>query len=526
MWNWLQIWFKGYQTTFDSPYPIEQCGQILRDHERSNYWKYSLSNIFAGFGKEHKLFIDIYKESSSLHRFVIRKTLLHSNTGDFNIEMKGTLESIPNGTRISAMIRYNQWGWLLMTFGVGLGFIFSIFSIINNFSLYGVQHLAPFLLYPIQIIVLWFFIGRPIMQFIRYPYQLLSGELGISPDEMMPSRLNPFQREFNFYTKSSIASCIEKLELGTHHTHFQYTPLGMLSGKTTSENLFIAFQEVSPTKTYFWIEDDNLFSQIRFPLHLFGMLQTEDDGTRVMGFSQNKVAIVDIIPYVAVLGFLLFFNPILAGVIGAIGAIGATGYFMFDTNIRADYPAKKILGESTIKPLPKKMWQWLRLKYEFDFHSPYPVVDCANMLMDYSKSDNVIYTKHGLTHGKVIDNRLFITAYPDDDKYQFWIQSMNNGIFNAVEVTGTLHPEGYGTRVTGHSRSALISNGVVIVMVIASAVTFLFLLLLVLPIVVILGSIMYFLVLQRIDDLGSYPKQVLGAKSSRKRKLTDDAEFE
>ena len=293
-----------------------------------------------------------------------------------------------------------------------------------------------------------------------------------------------------------------------------------------------------PPHTYFVIERDNLFSRNGTPIQTIGLLQPEGNGTRITGFIHRPKNMVNppLVLLLLVLGIFNLLMAIIALIIFTIVGQIVTSRIVTQNAI---YPARKILGEK--KGLIHdngKLW-WFR--YEFDFHSPYPIEDCHNMLLAYTEKKDERYTRWGRMAGQIINRWLFITIRQKEiHQMDFLIQSIKNEISPEIVCYGTLQTEGYGTRIIGYSHSSngwswlLIFTGITAILPLGLVLCFTLVVTSSLGLFIIFGTLVFFMMgisaylwqISRIQLAGGYAETILGTKSSRKRKLADDAKSE
>jgi hypothetical protein len=545
--NWLKTWFLGYNVAFQSPYPIEVCRQILLDQSRSDYFENNLAKWLVGFKKSNLLFADVYKKTDDVQQFTLEKDFAIGNRANLKVAIVGQLERTPHGTLVmtNTQIYMHTWiywtAFISITLAIGLGLIAYGIGNLSN-SMFNLTMHLPWIGIVLGFLIWQMGLIRAIHQFTRFPENLLEDTPKSHPSEIMPPPKDIPNREFNFYSTESLAVCMRKLTESASKEHYQKTIIGMIRGVSTLEGLFIGFMEDSPTHTYFVIERDNLFGTNRTPIQTIGLLQPEGDGTRITGFTQNPKNNSDTLILLVLLGLIIIgiFNLLTM----IITVITVRSCFAIVTNKviaqNATYPARKILGEKKglINNNGKLRW----LKYKFDFHSPYPIEDCHNMLLAYTEKKDEHYTQWGLVAGNVINKWLFITIREHEVNHRdFLIQSIDkNEIIPPIIGFGTLQTEGYGTRITGYSHSpngwwwlfnftsltAIVPLGLVLCFTLQVTSSF--------ELYIIFGTLVFFMMgisaylwqTSRIQLAGEYAQQVLGAKSARKRKLADDADFE
>lgn len=92
------------------------------------------------------------------------------------------------------------------------------------------------------------------------------------------------------------------------------------------------------------------------------------------------------------------------------------------------------------------------MRHYFDFVSPYPVEDCYNMVLEYSRIDDFRYTKWGETPGNVLEGWLFIGIYVQEEGHlDFVLKSLGNFSESQIRGEGSFKTEGDKTRIRGYT---------------------------------------------------------------------------
>ena len=458
------------------------------------------------------MFVDVNHVSDDDYTFILKKRLFWGKS--YYADFTGRLTRMGDKTHVSATLGFSGGMRLFQ-----LVYMMVVVLFIIGATAYSLSPNRPpanhWLMLPILLSIQWLTVITPINQFMRVPLNWLSGIPETPPDQMTPSLWNVFKRELNAYTPDDIQTCLAKLDSKGDNLHYQHTPIGMLHGKTVNQTAFIAFVPESDEKIYFWMKPDNRALRGGLAYELFGTLVTEDDGTRISGFCRAKHG-EQILAYLVIfmLALLWFYAP-LALVIGSITVMLVVAIIMGTVGQYSWYPIRQIIGE---KAIPRGKLGWISLRREFNFASPYPIEDCANMFMEYATPTDILSTPSGETIGNVVDEGLFIAVYPAEDKQShFWITSQRNRFLAPVEAIGSMQTEGYGTRIIGYSHSPL---GWIWVLSAVGIGVMLFFVFWVAPIV--FGAVMYAVMINRVDGVGSYPQRTLGLKAQRKRKLSDE----
>ncbi|MDX2075565.1 MAG: hypothetical protein SFZ02_03985 [bacterium] len=533
--NWLKFLESGYDCNFVSPYSVEICKQILYVHSRKGYFQYNTKDFLSRHRKPYFLFVDVNQVAPDSYDFRIEKDFRWGKKKSYPLTIIGHLDRLPNGTHVIYRVNADDRGIITLLIN---GLLFFMWLVVFTQSLKS-SITAPLqvLLFGIQPIIwmsiLWWVRMRPIRQFLEAPQRWLNGEERSMTDEALYATRQPLKSRFDFYTPDSISVCIEKLKQGSLTNHYQDSALGMVAGTGINGDIFMTFQEETPNRHYFFAERNmwlSYHSPYDSPARVIGILEIEDDMTHVHGYSYFPSGWAYIGGYgmisVVTLGIALWlYIPALLIAMG----IGLVGYTMIMTRMNRfhAYPAMTILD---IHPSKHKL-RLLRTSYEFDFHSPYPIEDCVNMLLNYTPIPSEYPTPWGIGKGGITEDGLQVVLYEQDvNQYQLLIQSSKNNFGNtAIQIIGTLQTEGYGVRVRGkvNSKSSKSLLWLTLIMVGISVVSILGLPGSNLPFVLMALLVpTYITSIRQIRKVGSYPQQVLGAKSSRKRKLADTAEFE
>lgn len=527
--NWLPVWLKGYKTTFISPHAPGVCQQILLDQSQRDY--------FEKHGTEHSvhqkkrgLFIVVDETDNGSYAFTIERTLpmpIEINNKPLRITLKGTLTPTDAGTEIA-----------LKTDNRKLIFPMLFISLIWVL-MFGVIGLVLFTRAPLQAIlpVLWsiFFIWiteTTMRRFGALPRKWLTDAPQPRIKQALRPFPQPFQRKFNFFSPDPLPMCIARLTKTSYHDHFQMTPFGMLHGKTVQPRYFITFQEESPSEIYFYMARDTIFNTDKIPVQLIGRLRDEETGTRIEGYATNPygwwmsllVLPIFIIPTV----FLRIIGLFIGGVSGAV-YLGIVTMFTDDL---ANYPIREIIGGEKFVRSNWQFWNWLRFRHHFDFHSPYPVEDCVNMLLSYSPTKDY-QTQWGLGRGVKLDDDTLIKIFQQDEN-TYHIEITPRGRSSVmkpnIQAIGTLQTEGYGTRVIGSASNRMTYNVLpILVMIIGFAMPALFWrgwLLIIVPFTFVVFGVVWVDILRTTYLVSTYPQRLLESAGERKdKKDLDEADY-
>ncbi|MDX2075566.1 MAG: hypothetical protein SFZ02_03990 [bacterium] len=177
MLEWIKIWFRGYQTTFDSPYPLDKCVEILREQTlpRTRYQKIAAAlNII-------NLYIVIEQQSETVYTFSKHNLVLGMSLPAPTLwaEMDGMLETTPTGTRVTATITYKKFDWwhsMIFCAFIILLTMLIVAGIASEQSNLIVLVAGWIGLLASLFTVFGFLVGRPLARFANMPYTLLGGD--------------------------------------------------------------------------------------------------------------------------------------------------------------------------------------------------------------------------------------------------------------------------------------------------------------------------------------------------------------
>jgi len=524
----MPIFFGWYQKSFDSPYPMQTCQRILADHATRDYFtRPSKQSIGADFYHDEQMHtFSLYKRV--MLQYQKRGFVEINNPATITVTLKGSFEPIDSGTRISYTLKWNWLLWIAISLPICIPLpMICAFLIPHPDKYIGllVSLVISFLLaYAIPL--------YQIYQFTKFPQKLLNGIPRIQPEKISLKRWYRFQHHFDFYAPYDIATCKQKLAYAdsTKRDYYQYTPLGMLNGVSDNQ-LFVGLKEASPEKCYFWMETLWAYRENNTNPKGFGILQAEGDHTRVMGFSYK--------PWIGlywaglIVGCLFFMltPPFLFAIILVLYAFGflLIKVALSDQALElAHHPANVLLGKN-IAPKNRIRW-WIRLQSKFDFHSPYPLEDAVNMLLNYSTDLSEYETEWGRGKDTIVGNFLVILREKDEKSYQFMIlpkQAKENPIGKFARVVGTLQIEGYGTRVRGElqnqGKKGVFRVGIIGIVAISLLIGGGWAVIAWLGITIIIGLIY----MDRISEstaMLDYPQAVLGQKAHRKQKVANKSD--
>jgi hypothetical protein len=176
MFEWLKIWFKGYQTTFDSPYAIEKCVEILREQSfpQTRYQKFATALSLIN------LTIPIAQQSETVYTFSKHHLVLGMMLPGPTLwaDMNGILETIPTGTRITTTITYNTFDWwhsMIFCVVVLILLMLTVAVIASEQSNVVVLVVGWIGVVATLFTTFGFLIGRPLTHFAHLPYALFGG---------------------------------------------------------------------------------------------------------------------------------------------------------------------------------------------------------------------------------------------------------------------------------------------------------------------------------------------------------------
>lgn len=516
--NWLPVWLTGYKTTFISPHSSVVCQQILRDQSQRDYFEKDAVRRFAR-QKKRGLFIVVDETDNGSYAFTMERTLpIEINNKPLRMTLKGTLTPTDVGTEIA--IKMDNRGLLFPMLFVS----FIWFAILGGFlTLLTRLPLQTMLAVLWSILFIWI-TETTMRRFCTSPQKWLTDAPQPRIKQALRPFPQPFQRKFNFFSPEPLPMCVARLTQNNYHEHFQMTPFGMLHGKTVQPRYFIAFQEESPSEIYFYMARDNVFNNDKIPVQLIGRLRDEETGTRIEGYASNPygwwmsllVIPILIIPTVFLRGVGLF----IGGVSGAV----YLGILTMFTSDLANYPIRQIIGGEKFVRSSWQFWNWLRFRHRFDFHSPYPVEDCVNMLLSYSPTKDY-QTQWGLGRGVKLDDDTLIKIFQQDEN-TYHIEITPRGRSSVmkpnIQAIGTLQTEGYGTRVIGSASNRMTYAVLpILMMIIGSAIPALFwrgLLLIIVPFSLLVFGAVWVDILRTTYLVSTYPQRLLESAGERKDK--------
>lgn len=88
-------------------------------------------------------------------------------------------------------------------------------------------------------------------------------------------------------------------------------------------------------------------------------------------------------------------------------------------------------------------------RHTFSFLSPYPIEECYNMIHEYSRVDDFLYTKWGETPGNVLDGWLFIGTFVQAEGHLDFVMKTVEQQALKMRGEGSFKTEGDKTRISG-----------------------------------------------------------------------------
>lgn len=519
-WKWLQLWELGqYTLEFVSPHSLETCAKILRDQSRRGYFEYGGRDFLHPDLKNRGVFVDVNTEQADKHTFRIEKEFGDSLRHRAFLDAAGTLTRLEDGTRVEATIRRGgAWGILVM----GVCFLWLMIFC---------KSITPPITAPIWILLLvwlqpviwggWFWRMRlhPFIEFVESLEKWL-GEPSTPIRQAFTPIHHPFQAKFDFYTSDSITTCVEKLTQQSKTRHYQHTHLGIKHGISVNGELFISRETDEMGERQYLLIERNMWLAhsilYNSPVRVLGTLETEDDMTHVYGYSYLPRGWWYVNLFMIVWTILLISTIVWSPIMLLLGVgIGVVMYTILKNRVHNMNRYPKII-QSSVRT--QNRFDWIRLRYTFDFHSPYPPVECVNMLLDYSPAKEYP-SQWGVSKEVTLNNQYRVVVTQTDEAVKFSIYSEDKYHLTRIEAVGTLQPEGYGTSVSGHCEVVHISPWMIIMTLIATTILALltnFASFPLVPLVIIFGGVWY--VSMGINRVGKYPQQLLGGKGGRKGK--------
>ncbi|MDX2075562.1 MAG: hypothetical protein SFZ02_03970 [bacterium] len=168
----------------------------------------------------------------------------------------------------------------------------------------------------------------------------------------------------------------------------------------------------------------------------------------------------------------------------------------------------------------------MKFRYAFDFHSPYPIEDCVNMLLGYIPTKEY-KTRWGLGMGVKLDDKTLIKLFKQDDMtYQVEItpRPRNSVIQRHIQAIGTLHAQDSGTHITGsainHIQYSLLP---IIAMMVGLAFGAIVLnLWFIIPFSLVVLGLVWLDIIQTTYLVSTYPQRLLERAGERKYKKDED----
>lgn len=520
-WKWLHLWELGnYSLEFTSPHPLETCKKILRDQSQRGYFEYGGRDFLHPDLRNRGVFVDVNTEQADKHTFRIEKEFGDSLKQRAFLEATGTLTRLEDGTRVEVTIRRGgAWGIIVM----GVCFIWLIL-LCGTFSPPMTSPIWLHILIWLQPVIWggWFWRMRlhPFIQFVESLEKWL-GEPSTPIRQALKPVHHPFQAKFDFYTSDSIITCVEKLTPKPHTQHYQLTHLGMKHGISVNGELFIS-RETNETgerqylliERNMWLAHSSLYNS---SVRVLGTLETEGDMTHVYGYSYLPRGWWYIGSFM-VMWIVLLISAIAWSPIMLLLGMGLTiiGYTILKNRIHNMNRYPEIIQSSH---RAQNRFDGMSGLYTFDFHSPYPPVECVNMLLDYSPAKEYP-SQWGVSKEVTLKNHYRVVVTQTDEAVKFSIYSEDKYHLAHIEAIGILQSEGYGTSVSGHCEVVHVSAWMS--MMIFVTITILALLTnfagFPLSILVIILGWRWYILSMGIKRVGKYPQQLLGSKGGRKGK--------
>jgi hypothetical protein len=380
MWKWLKNRLMGYQTTFDSPYPIEKCRQILQDYAEQAPFDY--------YSNEEKV-MDIQQESDDSTSFFI-----HKNLWDFMdkkklslLKLTGTLKQIDTGTRITQYVHYTKSAWrdISLTVMVSTTLIISIlWAFLSKPPVHFGVVISCIIILAIEMALLRY----PLSRLGQTPYRLLSDKAQRPPRPLIfqkPERVRTYKErtysqsrliktEFSFHSPYPIDECVNQL-LNHSATQDYHTPWGIGKGAKVNNMVVIVYEH--PDNTYgFVVRTDGRVNRLVYgKAQSVGALYAQEHGTRVKGDIYNRMEGRLRMGFILTLGLIALF-VITTNIIMLPIAIISLGMFymnMIHRQLQVGTYPQRILGEkSALKPkLEEDTESPLKHKLAEDTESPF-----------------------------------------------------------------------------------------------------------------------------------------------------------
>ena len=526
MLDWRRFLQDGHQFDFYSPQSLQTCADILRDQSRRNYFRSTYFDWLVYRKKSNVLFVDVHPQSPHHYTFRVER--------DFGLgkslvpsAITGKLEQVGTTTHVVGKVSKRNGDWIFWIIVIIIVDIGGLVTFIQS-MLSGNWRFATTILsiLPFGIAMQWLIVIRPFWRFIHCVERWLGVEINrIHYEESALSNL--FRRSFDFYTTDSPEKCVDVLSHPSYQGRYQYTTHGMIKGAPLDGGLFIATAEHRPDCTDFLIQYDEITYTYHYRVgaQMIGRIQSEGDMTRVRGYvyvprDWEYIGLLVLALLITACWVTISTTLIIAMVLGIMGYL-VTQYIV---NQIFYYPHEKILG----RPPQIK-------RGTLDFHSPYPIEDVVNMLLNYSEPQDY-ETPWGIGKGVRIDDELLVVLVAEKDIYRLMVGfdgAKTRSVYDYLQVHATLRQEGYGTRVVGgHNRRVgsetlwagmIATLFVVFVLMFTTNISFI-------PIVsavIGIGTIGFHIhVKKNAQMLLNYPQHILSGKAIRKQKVADTPKSE
>lgn len=524
--NWRRFLQDGHQFDLYSPQSLQTCADILRDQSRRDYFQPTLFDWLIYRKKSEKLFVDVHPQSPHHYTFRVERTL-GLGKAEIPMSIMGELEQVGTTTHVVGKVSKPNGEWLLwMAVIVSVDILWIalfIHDVLSGNRGFAIPMLSIF---PIGVAMQWLIVIRPFWNFISCIECWLGDELNRIHEEKT-ALLTVFRKSFDFYTTDSPEKCLDVLSHPQYQGRYQYTTQGMMKGSPLDNGLFITTTENHPNRTNFLIQYDEITYTYHYRVgaQIIGQIQQEDDMTRISGYIDIPRGWQYIGLFILTMLATTWFIPFSTSIIIAI-VLGTIGFWFIQSTMNQlyYYPSEKILGKTP---------QFNR--GVFDFHSPYPIEDVVNMLLNYSEPQDY-ETPWGIGKGIHIDDELLVVLVEEKDIYRLMVGFdgvKTRSVYAYLQVHATLRAEGYGTRVIGGLNrkvggEAYWAGGIAIIVMISVLMFSANISLIpVVSTVIAMGTIGFYInVKKNAQMLLDYPQDVLGQKANRKHKVAETPESE
>jgi hypothetical protein len=163
----------------------------------------------------------------------------------------------------------------------------------------------------------------------------------------------------------------------------------------------------------------------------------------------------------------------------------------------------------------------MQITHTFDFHSPYPIEDCVNMLLAYTPPRQYD-TRWGRGMGVKLDDKILVKVYEQDDatyKIEITPRPRNSVIQRDIQAIGILQADADGTHVVGSATNRIQHNLLPIIGMIAGLAFGAIVLRLwfIIPFSLVILGVVWIDIIQTMNLVSRYAQDLLEPKGVRKK---------